>query len=776
MEIIKLVKANIRQKKESFISIAVLMLLICFTLSVVISNNQNINAAMELSHEALGSPDAFVLFNETAIEPDFFEKLEAHPQVERVDNVKTAFGFGSINGKDIGFQYLLCSQEHDIYRVLNEDFSGYVENPEPLKEGEIYLNYSLLSDVKAEPGDIFTLRDGEEEYSFTLKGFVEEPMLGSCVISLKQVFIHEADLNKLLESPEKYGLVPEQAINIYFAEGTELDKAMSELDESCSLVGKSVACVSRDEIKAYTNLYGDIASGVLMVFALLLAAIVLVTMCSSISGTVETEYVSLGILKAQGFSSGKICLVYVLQYLLALALGAVLGMAAAAPFTGFVGRLFQPLTGLVAPSGMAFISSLLPVLGIMLLGTASAFIAASGIRKVSPVRAISGNRSEVYFDSRLNVPIKARAMSLLIAFRQFSSDKKRYLVAVLVLALLMFFLVSIGLLTRKITTDEMLWGSVESQVDFKLDDSGRPEDLEKIEKLIQELDGEAKLITNNSNWMLLEGQRFLGMASNRPEELFRCFDGRLPIYDNEISLTDVVAERIDKKIGDTVELSFEGKDYEFIVCGIHQHLNEVGKNFVISMERMYELTGAQTYCYVCLSDWDLTDEAEKLLVDYCGERLAYKEVYGEEHYDSSTSELINSICGIVNAVIYAVALVFVALIVSMVCSRSFEKERIDLGIYKAVGFTANRLRLQFALRFTIVAFIGCVIGALASCLFTRELLELLLKMLGITRVEDTVGLAELIAPTLLLTVTAFAFGWKSAGRVKQISVRNLISE
>ncbi len=68
------------------------------------------------------------------------------------------------------------------------------------------------------------------------------------------------------------------------------------------------------------------------------------------------------------------------------------------------------------------------------------------VTKISPVRAISGGRSEIYFDSRLNAPITSKPLSASLAFRQFTSNKKRYAGTVMIAAILTFFMIPVNLI------------------------------------------------------------------------------------------------------------------------------------------------------------------------------------------------------------------------------------------------------------------------------------------------------------------------------------------
>ncbi|MBP3441277.1 MAG: FtsX-like permease family protein, partial [Clostridia bacterium] len=106
----------------------------------------------------------------------------------------------------------------------------------------------------------------------------------------------------------------------------------------------------------------------------------------------------------------------------------------------------------------------------------------------------------------------------------------------------------------------------------------------------------------------------------------------------------------------------------------------------------------------------------------------------------------------------------------------FVKERTDIGILKSLGFTAGGLRVQFALRFMIIAVIGSLIGAVASMFLTMPLLEALLRILGLTRIDASISFTTFIIPAAAIWLSFFVFAYIAARKIKKIEVRELISE
>ncbi len=121
------------------------------------------------------------------------------------------------------------------------------------------------------------------------------------------------------------------------------------------------------------------------------------------------------------------------------------------------------------------------------------------------------------------------------------------------------------------------------------------------------------------------------------------------------------------------------------------------------------------------------------------------------------------------AVIYIFSVLFALVVVMMVCTKTFIQEKRDIGIYKALGFTAVNLRLQFAIRFFLVALAGSLLGTVLSILFSGRLLSSLLRSMGITNFTVRFTVA-------LICVCFFLFAFFASGKVKRVEVRELVTE
>ncbi|MBQ5311097.1 MAG: ABC transporter permease, partial [Oscillospiraceae bacterium] len=144
--------------------------------------------------------------------------------------------------------------------------------------------------------------------------------------------------------------------------------------------------------------------------------------------------------------------------------------------------------------------------------------------------------------------------------------------------------------------------------------------------------------------------------------------------------------------------------------------------------------------------------------------------------DSTEDRMISQAAAAIKTVIYIISAAFAFAAVTMVCTRIFAHEKTDIGIYKALGFTSGRLRLQFAMRFLIVALIGVVTGTALSLIFSERLLSVMLRSMGIAEFVIDYRFATIFMPIAAVLLSFFIFSFITASRIKKVEIRTLITE
>ncbi|MGN1135266.1 MAG: FtsX-like permease family protein, partial [Oscillospiraceae bacterium] len=649
-----------------------------------------------------------------------------------------------------------------------------------------YVPAAMKTVYGCEIGSEITVNTRKGEEKFAVRGFVEDPFLGSMSIGIKQLFISESDFERLYsentddENAAVNLLFPCRIIHIFKAGSSDISvtELKKELNRECLIVDRSLFTQSRESSDQITTIFTDTGTKMLFVFVILLVIIVMIAINHSIVTTIETEYVSLGILKAQGFTENKIRLIYIIQYFAALAAGSIIGTAASFPLTKALGKLFQPITGIMVSSNISVGKCLLVSLGIIFICTVYIIIASGKIGRISPVRAISGGAEEIYFDSPANIAIEKKPLSFFIALRQITSHPKAYIGTALIAAILIFFMITITILAQGMSANSMIeaFGALNGQVQAYPNNTFVLSDISKTEDCIKAIDENASAVFSSTAYMTIDETEMCCTVYSRPDILKSVLKGRAPAYGNEIMITEIVSEEIGKNVGDMVTVSYGGGTADYMITGIYQSVQDLGRCFTMSFEAASQLCDVTPgIMYITLSDDALADVTVKMLNETCGDILE-AEITENDGYSDSMTGIIDTLMNVITGVIYSVSAVFALVAVHMVCSKAFLRERRDSGIYKALGFTSVRLRLYFALRFLLISVIGGALGAVLSLMLSDKLLSLLLKNIGISCFDSKFSAFTAAVPVLIICLCFFVFAFFSSAKIKKVEIRELVSE
>lgn len=306
-----------------------------------------------------------------------------------------------------------------------------------------------------------------------------------------------------------------------------------------------------------------------------------------------------------------------------------------------------------------------------------------------------------------------------------------------------------------------------------LDESaGSLDDVDEIIKDYTEIEDENCTI---GNYLSINGEQVFCTMYENPQGINGILKGRAPKYDNEILITEMVADALDIKMGDEVTVSSSEKDESYVISGIYQSSYDAGMAFAMGFAAAERL-GIETntsYRYYIIEDKSQANAiADEITAKYGDD--AKVDVYDED--DDSEMQMYNMIISVLKIVIYVFSIIFAFVVVRMVCSKTFIQERTDIGIYKAMGFTSGKLRLGFAIRFLIIAVSGSVFGTVLSLLLSEKILSQLFRLMGMSKVILEFTAASMLVPIGAISLSFFVFAYLVSRRVKKVAVRELVVE
>ena len=702
MEIITLLKANIRKKKSTFISIMLLMVIIVAAMTSILSVQDNYNKGLETAIETAGAGEISAYVKTSRLTKEIREAVEKSELVGDVTYIPAICTNGTSVGEVWdGNNYMMMELPEGIL-LFNENLDG-LEEPPALEKGEIYLPLGSQSKLKCNVGDTIRLELIFDHYvELTIKGFVQEPCMGSMNIGWTQVFISKEDYEEIynlchpLETEDvKLSFTK---VLIHQTEDSQLSptKFQRELNLETGIVDIGMGALNIDQSVRYSTLLPNVVMDIVLAFVICLFVVILIVMSHSIGTEIEIDYVTFGILKAQGFSKEKIRLIIMLQYLLAQIAGIFVGTHVAIPIERKLSSICQKITGVLPNAGLSVGKSLFCAAGLLVVSILLILLKTRKVAKISPVRAISGGREEIYFDSRMNLPISKKALSASLSFRQFISAKKRYIGAIFIVAILVFCMVTVNLTGNLLSSREALSSMGLSIPDLEVyytEYNSNQDCWAEVEEIIESHTTITFKNAQYNGYASVDGENLFCELYKYPEYINGISKGREPLYENEILVTELVAELLEVEIGDEVTVAFGKNSDTFIISGFYQSGNDSGAVFAMNFEGCEKLGGDTSWAY-----------------------------------------------------------------------------------YKAIGFTTKKLRLNFGIRFLIIAVLGSAFGAIISVLFSGKLLGAVLSLIGLSRVVLEYSFMAIFVPTVAIALAFFLFAYLASGKIKRVETKELITE
>ncbi len=790
MKYFTLLRANIKSQRGSFIGILTLVFIITISLLAVLSIWMNAKAYENEQIERVGYGDITYWIDAVDDREALLADIADVAGVERAEAQDVIiFGEYEVYGESgtpsaspPGSFHMMSWTKDSAYRTFHESLTKIRDEAE-LSDGEIYVSPAFSSIYHSRIGDRVGVRiteSGEIQY-FTIKGYFEDPVAGSALMGIKQALITENDMQKLQEmirAAETEALA-RAASAVHITKKADEDVTLAGLQkllgEETKLLQIPGFSYSKAAITGFMLILQNMFTGFLILFVLVLMVVAMIIVGHSISSSIEQDYVDMGILKAVGYTRMDLRAVQLLQYAAAVLCGMLPGIPVSVAVVKGIGRLTVTVVGLLIPADIPVRASVLSLGSIMAIIMGFVFVKTAKIGKITPIRAIRGGADDIYFKSRLCVPIRKRGLSFWLACRQLISGKKQYLSACLITALLVFFLSLTVRLDAWLGPDGK--GLVDAFRGASFDIGIRYEEEGIREEVERTLESDAH-ITGFYQYKMERG--FL----NRTEytmnvvsapEYYHILEGRTCLYQNEMILTQMAAEELGVGIGDSVDLGVGGKEQEFIISGIYQCANDTGANFGISKEGYesfgsVDKNGLSYYMVYLLADASGREALIETLEETYGERITV-----DDNTWSGTDAIVLTV-SVLMLFMLLVTIVFILVTVSMTGSKILYKEQRDLGIYKSLGFPSEKLRLAFALRFGMAAVLGSAVGIILSMYLTDPLANIILKICGISHFSSDLSLFRMLSSAIVVCGLFLVFAYFAAGKVKKVEPGILIVE
>lgn len=673
------------------------------------------------------------------------------------------------------------SEEYDLFKPYAIDKS--VENP-------IYISAMTERDYKYKIGDKLRLnvkmKGGMQTMTFTVGGFYEslrEPYNSAAVLP-NETFDKISD--NLAENEMQYGLAfglkpnvsPEKfmancmtSVLLYQKLAEEI-RGLESGALSASIYGQSADATAQSLMS-----FANILSAVLIAFSFIIIIISLCVIWFSITSSIQDDIHTLGIYKSLGYTNNNLRGIMLVQYLFLVLIGSILGIVG--------GVLLLPvLTGIIAgtvclqwTATISALGGVFAVIAPLAIIAAVVFLITGKVNKISPVVSMrQGMEAHVY--KRNNIPLeKYRGeINVGLSTKSVLNGGKRHFSIGFVVAIMSFLCVFVTLLFFNMNVDMR---AIVSLTEVEPCEIRLEAKAEQFEEIMSRGDVEKYIKKGNISCTAsgYEGINIKMRHDYSQSEINNIYKGRYPENGHEVTLSKSVGERFNKKIGDMFELKENGKTVEYLVVGFSQsmlypnyvELNEEG--FKKAIDYIYKYTLAEVY----LKDGvGVEDFIADIKANYSEEDVWIMDQ--SDMADMNVSAALKDGSKIMSIIMIVITVVALFMLLLFIIKLKIAKEKHNLAINKAVGYTNFGLMTQVNFALVVIVAIGALFGGVLGALLTNSLLAVFLASYGIMKVNFTINYLLVFGIIAFIIVSAYIIALLLTMSIKKISPRSLLTD
>lgn len=774
---------NLKKKKGDGLVLFFLIMLASLLLYTSLSVFMGMNTVLDNAYDNARSAD--LLFMSNVEEEKIAGVMKEQTEVVEYEASECIF-LMEVEYKKEGEKE--ASQAQFFFGKIEEDRKiGKLDGCEDIQAeyDSIVLPFYLKAAQGFEVGDTCYFTLGEKEYEFKVAGFVEDPLFATPLnISVYGVYISSDRYEDIVKENAALKEARYVQHKVRLKEGEDsfafdnklspiLTKEIPQLSETMNLG------INWKTMKGGVAMMSQISMAILLVFSILLILIVLIVIRFSVHNYIEMNLKNVGILQAAGYTSVQLNISVILEMAIVTVLAEVIGILAGAAGSSVIGQFQGNMLGLSwqqtfhkEAAGVTAVVILLVVLGV-------AFLSGMIYRRISVLESLRGgihthNFKKNYFEfHKSKLPV-----SFILAGKNLMHEKAKNLSIFCIIMLLSFAAcVGFGLYENFAGNSENLLKMVGSETGDiyisgdNLEDMGKElEDWQQVEEVLYYTSASLKLESEEENTSVT-----CDIWEN-PEQIHNemIIEGRLPKYDNEIVVTTSIAQILNVEVGDVIYVTGQGERMDYIVCGIDQKINNMGLKVMLNRSGLNRLNGSSAIItlFVYVKD-DVTYQeiSEEILGEFPEASVTDSEKLVENTMNS-VKLAIMAICFIfVSITIFVVAMVEVLLVKTKVI-----RERKNMGLNKAFGFTTGQLITQTIMMNLPVISAGAVIGVGLSYYLMEPLIVTCLSFCGIKKCDFTVDFIWMAVTVIGVIAVAIITSLLSSLKIRQIQPVQMLTE
>lgn len=621
-----------------------------------------------------------------------------------------------------------------------------------LSSGEIAVPVYYMVRDQLQIGDEVSIINGNERITFTISHFLRDSLMNPSMVHSKRFLVSDEDY-QLLKVHIKES---EYLIEFLLKDIEQLNNFSQSYQESPLPSGGPA--LDYQTFKILNGLTEGVLAVTIIFISLLLIVIAVLCLRLTILATLEEDYREIGVMKAIGINQAYMKKIYMSKYVVIAATASLFGYLMSLWFSPLFTRNMATYLGLaprnIVDYGTPFVAAFL----IFIFCLVCCRMTLRKFNHISTVEALRAGKTGRISKGQGNFPIHKNRfvpINLLLAIKDLFSRGRMYLLLFVVYIICTFIMIVpvnfLNTIQSSSFINYMGIGKSDLRIDLQQSEDmsarfgdiltyiEKDADVEKFTSLVVK-----RLKVAGSDGRLENMNVETGDMSLFPLEYLK---GNIPNKENEIALSYLNSEELNKDVGDILQLEVNGEMKDLIVSGIYQDITNGGR----TAKAIFPTDHEQAIWYVIslnlVNDVDVSEKIKEYTKVFHPAKVTDIKGYLAETL-GGTIEQLRLLTIIAIVITLGISILISTLFVKLIVAKDSSQN----AILRSIGFSLRDIQGQYVMRLLIVLFAAILSGTILANTVGQNFVSALWSMLGAARIEFVINPvhAYLLCPFLLL--------------------------
>lgn len=757
----KLIINDLKSSKVSSIAIFLFMVITSMLTSLIFSSTYNLIVSINELMDKAKAPHFIQMHlgDVNTFRMDSFAKSRSEVKSYQI------LPFVNVDSTDIyinGNIFTKHSQDNG-FSAQSESFDFLLDmdnNVASPNVGEVYvpLSYYLSGDIKI--GDTITIYD----LDLLVKGPIRDVQMNSTLSTSKRFLVNQSDLNKIKQKG-----TTEYLIEFLLSDKKDLSAFQGHYENA--KLENNGPTITHTLIILINALSDGMMIGLIALTSLLALYISFLCIRLTLLARLENDTKQIGVLKAIGITHFRIKTLYIAKYIFIAFIAGLCGYILSIIISPIILKKINIYFGSANNSQYKFAEIGIFITITLLLLYINRLL--NKFKKLKPVEALKRNNNKNIYKPKIRLKDNIiKSSKTYLSFIKLYSRKKLYLTMILIIIFVTFASLLPRHLQKTLSSDEFIKymgvGNVDAEMSIQRDLS-KSELADLNEKLKTDDGVESFNILKQSAYTFeLEDGRLskFWIAHGDHEKFALNYEvGRPPNSKNEIALSYLLADELNKKFRDEIVIYVNNTKINLKIVGIYSDITNGGRTGQ-TIHQDWENPALKTTVYLNLNgDYNLSKNYPEFQITNI-----------DDSRDEIFSSTINSLksAKVLAFIASGIILILIGILFNHLLIAEDKKQNATMI---ALGFRTIDVNYKYYFNMIIISAIGIVVGLILSFYLGELIVSIFMNNLGIGRFNfSSKGFLEIIAQLCIYFVLIIFGTWISTRQIKNINISKSIKE